>query len=239
MAWCYVSIYFSLNHMTLISALTGFATIAFLITIIPGTDTALVLRSLTAYGRRAAYAAVFGITCGLLVWGVAAATGLAVLMEKAPGVFEIITIAGGLYLVYLGLSLLKNLRGWSHASSLKTHGQDAGSTVSGGHPTGAVAKSFRTGFVANILNPKIAIFYIASVPPFMVDTVPSFLMGTYLALIHGGINILWFTLIISLAALAKKWLAYPRATLVLDGMAGAVFTCFGISILFEMALKLL
>lgn len=237
MAWCDVSIYFSLNAMTLISALTGFATIAFLITIIPGTDTALVLRSLTAYGRRAAYAAVFGVTCGLLVWGVAAATGLAVLMEKAPGVFEVITIAGGLYLIYLGLSLLKNLREWGRASSLKTTGQDAGSTVAGG--TAGIAKSFRTGFVANILNPKIAIFYIASVPPFMVDSVPSFLMGSYLALIHGGINVLWFTLIIVLVALAKKWLAHPRATLVLDGVAGAVFTCFGISILGEMTMKLL
>lgn len=190
--------------MTLILALAGFATIAFLITIIPGTDTALVLRSLTAYGRRAAYAAVFGITCGLLVWGVVAATGLAVLMEKAPGVFEVITIAGGLYLVYLGLSLLKNLREWGHASSLKVSGQDAGSHVASGATAGAVAKCFHTGFVANILNPKIAIFYIASVPSFMVDTVPSFLMGMYLALIHGGINVLWFTLIISLAALAKS-----------------------------------
>lgn len=69
--------------MTLSQALIGFAGIAFLITIIPATDTALVLRSLVARGRTAAFACILGITAGLLIWGVAAATGLAVLMATA------------------------------------------------------------------------------------------------------------------------------------------------------------
>ncbi|MFC6352517.1 LysE family translocator [Rothia nasimurium] len=106
--------------MTLTQALIGFAGIAFLITIIPATDTALVLRSLVAGGRRSAYACVFGITAGLLIWGITAATGLAVLMAAAPLVFDLITVAGGLYLIYLGIKFLLNLRRWGQVTALKT-----------------------------------------------------------------------------------------------------------------------
>lgn len=102
-----------------------------------------------------------------------------------------------------------------------------------------VGKDFLAGFIANILNPKIAVFYIASVPPFMVASVQPFIMGSLLALIHGGINVLWFTLIISLASLAMKWLLHPRATLAIDGIAGSVLLVFGVLILVEAAHKLL
>lgn len=99
-------------------------------------------------------------------------------------------------------------------------------------------KFFMQGFVANILNPKIAVFYIASVPPFMVSTVQPIIMGSALAAIHGGINILWFAVIISLAKLAMKWLLHPRAGLVIDGIAGAVLTVFGVLITIEVLPKL-
>lgn len=237
--------------MTLTQALIGFAGIAFLITIIPATDTALVLRSLVAGGKRSAYACVFGITAGLLIWGVTAATGLAVLMAAAPLIFDLITVAGGLYLIYLGIKFLLNLRRWGQVTALKTDQAALASLpapaaslpgVSGADaPAGEhrVGKDFLAGFIANILNPKIAVFYIASVPPFMVASVQPFIMGSLLALIHGGINVLWFTLIISLASLAMKWLLHPRATLVIDGIAGSVLLVFGVLILVEAAHKLL
>lgn len=239
--------------MTLTQALIGFAGIAFLITIIPATDTALVLRSLVAGGKRSAYACVFGITAGLLIWGVTAATGLAVLMAAAPLIFDLITVAGGLYLIYLGIKFLLSLGRWGQVTSLKTEQAALASLptpaaslpgISGEDgPAPAnekkVGKDFLAGFIANILNPKIAVFYIASVPPFMVASVHPFIMGSLLALIHGGINVLWFILIISLAALAMKWLLHPRATLVIDGIAGAVLLVFGVLILVEAAHKLL
>lgn len=232
--------------MTLTAALIGFAGIAFLITIIPATDTALVLRSLTAAGARAAYACVFGISTGLLIWGIAAATGLAVLMAAAPHVFEYITLAGGLYLIYLGVKFLLNLRSWSKVSALKTDEAalaaqptpDLPEGIQTASATSSMGRFFTQGFVANILNPKIAVFYIATVPPFMVHTVPPIIMGSALAAIHGGINILWFALIISLAKLAMKWLLHPRAGLVIDGIAGTVLTIFGILITIEVLPKL-
>lgn len=72
----------------------------------------------------------------------------------------------------------------------------------------------------------------------MVATVPPLLMGTYLALIHGGINVAWFAVIVALASLSMKWLLHPRATLVIDGVAGTVLVIFGATILWEAALSL-
>lgn len=234
--------------MTLSQALIGFAGIAFLITIIPATDTALVLRSLVARGRTAAFACILGITAGLLIWGVAAATGLAVLMATAPGVFDAITLAGGAYLIYLGVRFLLNLRHWGSVTALKTQDAALASLPTPETPVGnlnsvstrsaGIYRDFLAGFIANILNPKIAVFYIATVPPFMVATVPPLLMGTYLALIHGGINVAWFAVIVTLASLSMKWLLHPRATLVIDGVAGTVLVIFGATILWEAALSL-
>lgn len=238
--------------MTFAAALWGFAGIAFLITIIPATDTALVLRALTAQGSRAALACVFGITAGLLIWGVAAATGLAVLMVAIPGVFDFITFSGGLYLLYLGIKFLLNLKNWNKATILETpsheviYPNDDGDPrslstpcISGQAQQSSTWQSFLSGFIANILNPKIAVFYLATVPPFMVDSVPPLLMGTGLALVHGGINVLWFAVIISLARFAMKWLLHPRATLIIDGITGTVLTMFGLIIVFEALHKLL
>lgn len=64
-------------------------------------------------------------------------------------------------------------------------------------------------------------------------------MGTGLALVHGGINVLWFAVIISLARFAMKWLLHPRATLIIDGITGTVLTMFGLIIVFEALHKLL
>lgn len=238
--------------MTLTAALWGFAGIAFLITIIPATDTALVLRALTTQGPRAAFACVTGITAGLLIWGIAAATGLAVLMAAVPGVFEFITLAGGLYLLYLGVKFLLNLRGWSRVTALEGTSNQvaiplpddvaprpdrASATLQTGKQD-SLKQSFFSGFIANILNPKIAVFYIATVPPFMVSSVPPLLMGSMLALVHGAINVLWFALIISLARFAMKWLLHPRASLIIDGITGTVLVIFGITIAAEAIAKI-
>lgn len=236
--------------MTLSAALLGFAGIAFLITIIPATDTALVLRALTTQGPRAAFACVFGITSGLLIWGIAAATGLAVLMAAVPGVFELITLAGGLYLLYLGARFLWNVRNWRRVPAPQS--QDAAPGLAPNEQVIAdhalddapasrtgIRQSFLSGFIANILNPKIAVFYIATVPSFMVSSVPPLLMGSGLALVHGGINVLWFALIISLARFAMKWLLHPRATVIIDGVTGTVLMIFGAVIVAEALTKLL
>lgn len=234
--------------MTFAAALWGFAGIAFLITIIPATDTALVLRALTAQGSRAAFACVLGITTGLLIWGVAAATGLAMLMAAVPGAFDAITLAGGLYLLYLGVKFLLNLRGWNRVTTLETPAhpkpelsspddaslRSARTPASHGaaQPT-SLRQSFLSGFIANILNPKIAVFYIATVPAFMVSHVPPLLMGSLLALVHGTINTAWFSLIILLARFAMRWLLHPRASLITDGITGTVLVIFGLTIAVE------
>ena len=93
--------------MTVSQAVLGFAVVAGLLTIIPGIDTALVLRSAISRGRAYAFAAAVGINAGCLVWGVAAAVGASALLAASELAYRILTLAGAAYMVWLGIHLLR------------------------------------------------------------------------------------------------------------------------------------
>ena len=92
--------------MTIPQALAGFALLAAVLTIIPGLDTVLVLRSSLTQGRRHAYATAFGICSGAFVWGAAAAVGASALLAASEFGFMVLKLAGAAYLLYLGVSMI-------------------------------------------------------------------------------------------------------------------------------------
>ncbi len=87
--------------------MVGFTLVAGLLTIIPGLDTAIVMRSALRGGRRHGFAAAFGVSCGTLAWGAAAAVGIAAVLEVSTVAYTIIRIAGACYMVWLGARLLR------------------------------------------------------------------------------------------------------------------------------------
>src|SRR4051812_8178286 len=87
-------------------AILGFSAVAAVLTIIPGTDTMLVLRSALVRGRRYAFAAAVGVNVGSLIWGMAAAVGAAALLATSQFAYQLVSIAGGLYIAYLGISMI-------------------------------------------------------------------------------------------------------------------------------------
>ncbi len=86
--------------------LLTFAAVAAVLTVTPGVDTAMVLRSSALYGQGAGIAAGFGISAGLLVWGVGAALGLTALLDASPVAFAMLQWAGVIYLLCLGVRLM-------------------------------------------------------------------------------------------------------------------------------------
>ncbi|MDQ4039076.1 MAG: LysE family transporter, partial [Actinomycetota bacterium] len=87
---------------TVPAAVASFALVAGLVTVTPGLDTALVLRSAVTSGRRA-YATGLGVCVGCLVWGVAAAAGLSALLVASEVAYAALRLLGGAYLLWLGL----------------------------------------------------------------------------------------------------------------------------------------
>src|SRR5919112_1050964 len=93
------------------TAVLSFALVAGLLTLVPGLDTALVLRSSISKSRSFAFATALGINTGAMIWGVAAAVGVSALLAASELAYRVLTLAGAAYMVWLGASLLwKSLR---------------------------------------------------------------------------------------------------------------------------------
>lgn len=200
-------------------AVLSFAVVAGLLTIIPGLDTTLVLRSTLRHGRQAGYATALGIGTGSLLWGAAAAAGAAALLAVSRFAYQLITIAGAVYLVFLGVNMIiKTFRGPAHV--------DAAADEQPQEPS--LLRLWLTGAGVNLLNPKVGVFYIATLPQFIPDGVPALPMGVLLAAVHSLEGMIWFSVIILGTGFAGRWLRNARAAKIIDRIAGVVLIGFGV-----------
>ena len=201
--------------MTVASALASFAILAGVLTIIPGPDSALILRSALVQGRKHAYATALGIATGTFVWGAAAAVGAAALLAASELAFTILKVVGALYLAYLGITMIvKSFRRRSAVSDAPA-------------PVGSLAAAFGRGALTNLLNPKVGVFYIALIPQFIPEGVAPIGMGLLLALVHVVESVVWFTGLILAAHFARQWLSSPRVSAWIDRVTGGVLVAFG------------
>jgi threonine/homoserine/homoserine lactone efflux protein len=133
-----------------IAQLVGFTAATVVLVGMPGPNNLYIsLRSLTQ-GRRAGVVSALAIETGTLVYIVVAAMGLATLVKASPTLFTAITLAGALYLAYLGVKMLKA----------------PVTEPTGGVPPAPLGRVFRDGVVVNLLNPKAALFFLAFLPQF-------------------------------------------------------------------------
>lgn len=140
-----------------------FAGAVFVLNATPGVDFLLTVSRTLQGGARAGVAAALGIGAGCVVHALAAAFGLAALLALHPGAFLVIQWAGAGYLAWLGLGLLQ--QAWRGAGR-RTQGPAAMAARSGW-------AEFRTGLLTNVLNPKVALFFLAFLPQFVPAASPS------------------------------------------------------------------
>jgi threonine/homoserine/homoserine lactone efflux protein len=199
-------------------SLIAFTLAAALLTITPGLDTALVLRTAAAEGPRRALAAALGICLGCLAWGAVVAVGLGVLLEASEIAYAVLKWAGAAYLVYLGLRMILVPR-------------DGAET--GGDPAAKGSGWLLRGMLTNLLNPKVGAFYISFLPQFVpagASVAPTTLL---LAAIHAGLGLLWFLLLIGATRPLARALRSGRVIRTLDRLTGGVLIFFGLKLAFS------
>jgi threonine/homoserine/homoserine lactone efflux protein len=201
--------------MTILQALIAFSLAAGLLTITPGLDTALVLRTAAVEGPRRAGLAAGGIVAGCLAWGAAVALGLGALLSASEVAFTVLKWAGAAYLVWLGLNLILKPR--------DRFEMGAAATPSGDDFTWA-----RRGLLTNLLNPKVGVFYISFLPQFLPTGVPIAPFIFLLAAIHAVLGLVWFAVLIGATRPIAG--ALQRASVIrwLDRITGGVFLGFGL-----------
>ncbi|WP_326826785.1 LysE family translocator [Streptosporangium sp. NBC_01756] len=200
------------------SSIVSFAVVVGLLTLTPGLDTALVLRTSLLAGRRSAWAVVLGIQAGTMLWGTMTAAGLSAVLSASHLAYEILRWAGAAYLIWMGVQMLRHSRKG-----------DADEVATPERPgSGGWWSAFRRGLLTNLLNPKVGVFYVAMLPQFMPDDVPHAAMGVLLAGVHVGEGLLWSALLIGFTGLVRGWLRRPSVKRGLDRLTGLIVIGFGL-----------
>ena len=196
-------------------ALAAFSLAAALIVLLPGPDTLVVLRELMRDGRRRAAQTVAGVLCGLGVWVGAAAFGLSALLRASHTGFIVLKIAGGAYLIWLGVQSLR-LRRLAERPQRRLLG-----------------RGFIAGFATDLLNPKVGVFFVTFLPGF----VPHGHSVGAVSLLFGAIFIaetaLYFFVLLAVATPVTRWLADVRLRRRMDAATGAVLIGLGIRLAAE------
>lgn len=206
--------------MTLWQAIVGYTTVAAVMTIIPGLDTVFVLRQALRDRRAVAFASGLGICAGTLVWGTAAAAGVAALFVASQTAFTVLRFAGVGYLLWLAWGYLRSA--WQGTG---------GVVLDESRPERMdVGDAFVRGLLTNLLNPKIAVFYLTVLPLFLPAGYPKIAVGAGLAGIHALLGIAWFAVIIAGAQAVRRFLVTRRGTRVVDATAGVAMAGFAVAL---------
>ncbi|CAL8900208.1 threonine transporter RhtB [Kocuria varians] len=208
--------------MSVLDAVLAFAVVAGLLALVPGLDTALVLRSTLTRTRPYAWATALGVASGAMVWGVAAAAGVSALLAASEVAYRLLTAAGAVYMIWLGASMLVR-------SFRRTPGAPEAADAA---PPAADSpwRGWLTGAGTNLLNPKVGVFYIATIPQFLPEGTSPLLMGALLAAVHGALTVAWFGVLITGGRWARRWLASPRVMRGIDRVTGLVLIGFGVAL---------
>jgi threonine/homoserine/homoserine lactone efflux protein len=201
----------------MLGALLAFTLAAAALTVTPGIDTAMVLRAAAAQGPRGGGATALGVCAGLFVWGAGAALGLNALMAASSAAFAALKWAGAAYLVFLGLQFI-------------FRPPVAFAAAPGGG--GTLRAALRRGFLANVLNPKVGVFYATFLPQFIPPGVPVAAFSLLLAGVHAALALVWFAILIALSVPFGRRLAEPGVAKTLDRLTGGIFLAFGARLAF-------
>jgi threonine/homoserine/homoserine lactone efflux protein len=207
--------------MTVIQALLAFTLAAGLLTLTPGLDTALVLRTAAVEGPRRAGFAALGIVAGCLAWGAAVALGLGALLQASALAFTVLKWVGAAYLVWLGIGLILKPRDKFEVGTQGPAG------------VGRDTAWMRRGFLTNLLNPKVGVFYVSFLPQFLAKGVAPGPFMFALAGIHAVLGVLWFAVLIAATRPIAGALKQAAVVRWLDRLTGGVFLGFGLKLALE------
>ena len=200
-----------------------FIAAGWLLNLTPGPDVLYIASNSLRGGAKAGIVAGLGITAGCFVHVFAAALGVSALLAASATAFNVLKWVGAAYLVWTGLKLLRAKPvGWALVPTDEPHRPAR---------VPALREVFKGGFLCNVLNPKVAIFFLAFVPQFIAPEAPHkalvfIALGALFNLNSVPINVGW--------ALAAAWMArresVQRGMHWLDRVAGAMFIAFGLKL---------
>jgi len=210
--------------MAISTALWSFALVVGLLTLTPGLDTALILRTAGLGRRTRAWGVVLGIQTGTLIWGALTSLGVTALLTASHVAYEVLRWAGAAYLLWMAARMIYDTFRHERPAIDPAEVRTGSDTLAGG---------WRQGTLTNLLNPKMGVFYVAVLPQFIPSGAPHFSMGLLLTAVHITLGLIWSTVLIASATALSTWLRKPRARKILDRVTGATIGVFALRLGFS------
>ena len=193
-----------------------FTTISFLLVISPGPNGVLFLKTVPLYGKRNGMGNLIGILSATYLHAVISFLGLSAIILSSAKLFMIIKILGALYLFYLGI---KSLQAVFKKDKIKKNLQNQ--IIK--EKNRKLSVSYMEGFLTQILNPKVSMFYLAVFPHLIDFKTANFSQIFILTSIHVSIIFIWFTLFIYLLAKTTKAFESKAIKNIVQSLTGTIF----------------
>jgi threonine/homoserine/homoserine lactone efflux protein len=208
------------------AAYGAFLAFAIVLVLVPGPDFAVVTKNTLAAGRWRGGWAAAGVACSNAVQGAAAAAGLGAAIVRMQPLFEAVKWAGAAYLIYLGIQSLR--------SAAKGHYPPLDASGGTRQSSGAALAGWRQGFLSNITNPKVLVFYLAVLPQFLPARAGVMVILAF-ALSHALLSLGYLVLLTLALQRARRILERRRVRRALDATTGAVLLGFSARLVAEHA----
>jgi threonine/homoserine/homoserine lactone efflux protein len=206
------------------TGLLGFSLIALFLVLSPGVNTMLIINNASTFGPRTTTFTIAGLCSATFFHGALSIFGISVIVLSSPRLYFIVKSVGGFYLAYIGARMLwSGFAIWRGRRLEKAASGDSAASKSS-------IDSFREGFVTQLTNPKVSMFYLAAFPQFIVgkNTVYE---GMSLVLIHASLIATWFLFLTFFISRMKGKLENPMVQVGVNIVTGAVLLFFSVLIL--------
>ena len=188
-----------------------------LLIILPGPDTAIVTKNTIVTSRRAGFETMFGTLSALMIHTTFAIVGLSAIIVQSSKFFTVIKFVGAIYLIYLGVKTL--------IAMIKRKAQTAIEPS-----TSSKSSSYFQGFFTNLLNPKVAVFFLTFLPQFVANPNEPLLPFLILGITYSVLTFIWFVFYITLLSRVRAFMNKPTTQKWMEGITGAVLVGFGIQL---------
>ncbi|MEH6991188.1 LysE family translocator [Neobacillus drentensis] len=201
-----------------------FVIMCILLILLPGPDTAIATKNTLTVGRTGGFRTMFGTCCALLIHTLAAVVGLSAIIVKSAFIFSIFKYFGAVYLVFIGIKTLWALRhNKTAATEMATESKYDNKSC------------FKQGFLTNLLNPKVAVFFLTFLPQFVDSGSDSFIPFLIMGITYTLLTALWFLFYIYLLNQIRTFMKNPKTHTIMEGITGTILIGFGIKLALEKA----
>lgn len=193
--------------------------------ILPGPDTAIATKNTLTVGRTGGLKTMFGTCCALLIHTVAAVVGLSAIIVKSALLFSVFKYVGAVYLIYLGIKTIWAIKKKKVANTTEMTNESKYEGTS----------CFKQGFLTNILNPKVAIFFLTFLPQFVDSGSNTFLPFLIMGITYSVLTAVWFLFYIYLLNQISAFMKKPSTQTFIEGITGTILIGFGVKLALEKA----